>query len=316
MLSEAASSFKDRSSGPSTLTTELIELFRQHYPLAVTGVEEAINVDQPRFQQVTELLLKWAVDAFGHEVLAEAAQGFVDVSMDINLRQARYERLGRYPSQTFAEVRAAHYHNDEAMRSYLWGFYLSNMLWAHHADLTYFYLDRFVRQIPGNAHIVEVAPGHGSWGLLAISNLAEATLQGFDVSPQSIVIATALAEKGATVGGRARYEERDALTLSNLEAASADAFICNMLVEHLEQPQAVFDVAAHVLRTGGKAHISGALTAAQVDHIYEFKNESELVLMAEKSGLRVLETRSNAPARRLRNARFLPRSMALILQKP
>lgn len=297
------------------LTGRLITLFQQHHPLAVKGLQEAIDLDPARFFEVTEMLLGWAVDAYGEDILAEAAQGFVDVSTDINLRQARYEREGRYRHQSFAEVYEAHYANDDTMRGYLWGSYLSNLVWAHHTDLTYFFLDRFARLLAEDARVLEVAPGHGMWGLLILAALPKTTLEGFDISPRSIAMASALADKGAKVGGRARYEERDALSLSSLEADSADAFICNMLVEHLEEPQAVFNVAAHALRPGGHGFISGALTAAQVDHIYEFKHESELVIMAEKAGLRVLETRSNGPVRRLRNARFTPRSMALIVRK-
>jgi hypothetical protein len=52
-----------------------------------------------------------------------------------------------------------------------------------------------------------------------------------------------------------------------------------------------------------------------VDHIFEFRYESELVLLAERHGLRVSDLRSVGPKRTLRGANFLPRSIALILQK-
>ena len=38
--------------------------------------------------------------------------------------------------------------------------------------------------------------------------------------------------------------------------------------------------------------------------------------LAEDSGLRVLETLSTNPKRLLRGARFIPRSMALLVEKP
>lgn len=77
----------------------------------------------------------------------------------------------------------------------------------------------------------------------------------------------------------------------------------------------LFQVISHLLKPHGTAFITGALTAAQIDHIYEFRNESELVLMCEANGLRVTEMLSVAPRRTLPNARFLPRSIALIVQK-
>ncbi len=119
----------------------------------------------------------------------------------------------------------------------------------------------------------------------------------------------------AGLGDRARYEIRDALDLDQMPAESACAVVCNFLIEHLEDPHKLFAVIHHLLKPRGTAFLAGALTAAQVDHIYEFRRESELVRMAEDHGLRVLETFSAAPARLLPKARFMPRSMVLILQK-
>ena len=91
--------------------------------------------------------------------------------------------------------------------------------------------------------------------------------------------------------------------------------VCSFLIEHLEDPNKLVAVIAHQLKPGGFAYLTGALTAAQIDHIYEFTRESELILMAERNGLRVLETLSVSPRRVLPRAKQLPRSMGLIMQK-
>ena len=101
-----------------------------------------------------------------------------------------------------------------------------------------------------------------------------------------------------------------------MPADSADACVCCFLVEHLERPERLFEVIRHLLRPGGRAFVTGALTAAQVDHIYEFRHESELIQMAEAPGLRLLRSLSANPRRRLRNARFVPRSMSMLLERP
>jgi ubiquinone/menaquinone biosynthesis C-methylase UbiE len=129
-----------------------------------------------------------------------------------------------------------------------------------------------------------------------------------------MVIAGALAE-AAKLGSRAHYEERNAMDLCLQPSPLAQACICCFLVEHLEDPAGLLKSMAHVLEPGGLAFFTGALTAAQVDHIYEFTTESELMLLAEQAGFRVLESRSVAPARQLSKAKFLPRSMALVMQK-
>ena len=105
------------------------------------------------------------------------------------------------------------------------------------------------------------------------------------------------------------------MDLHKLTSPQAQACICCFLVEHLEQPTELFTAMGHVTKPGALVFFTGALTAAQVDHIYEFRTESELIVLAEQSGFRVLESRSVAPARTLKKAKFLPRSIALILQK-
>ena len=100
-----------------------------------------------------------------------------------------------------------------------------------------------------------------------------------------------------------------------MQPESADGLICSFLVEHLEKPEQLFAVINHLLKPHAIGFVTGALTAAQVDHIYEFRFESELVKMCEDQGLRVLQTLSVGPARLQPKAKFFPRSMALIVQK-
>jgi 2-polyprenyl-3-methyl-5-hydroxy-6-metoxy-1,4-benzoquinol methylase len=296
------------------LYERLLACFTEKHPQFLRGLAEAEAVQPARFRPHVEEFLRWAVAAYAEGIIAQAAASFVHFTTDVNLAQARYEKSGSYECRTYAEVYASHYSSAEQMHGYLWGIYLSNWLWAHHADLSYFYLDRFLTRVRPGAHFVEIAPGHGGWGILALHRVQDATIEGYDISPSSIEIATKLAH-GAGLAGRAIYEERDALSLGSLTPQSADACICSFVLEHLEEPEAIFRAIAHLLKPGGTAFVTGALTAAQVDHIFEFHRESELVLMAEKYGLRVTETLSANPARLLPRARFVPRSMALIVRR-
>jgi ubiquinone/menaquinone biosynthesis C-methylase UbiE len=219
-----------------------------------------------------------------------------------------------YENKSFEECRRAVYDNSEAMTDYLWGVYLSNFLWVHHLDLMLFFEQYFLSRLKVNNRLVEIAPGHGGWGLWALHRIDGTSLVGFDVSATSMAISGSLAH-AAGMAQRAQYAKADAMDLVNMPSPQAHACICCFLVEHLDRPSGLLRSMAHVLRPGGLAFFTGALTAAQVDHIYEFKSESELVLLAENAGFRVLDMRSVAPARQLPKARYLPRSMALVLQK-
>ena len=287
----------------------------QRYPQFQKGVEEALAVDPNRFSEIAEMYLGWLVRARGEDGIAQSVDAFVQFTTDVNLAQARYEADGHYQYQSFAEVNEIHYSQESRMHGYLWGIYLTNFLWAHHFEICLFFRDRFLARIDNVQNLIEIAPGHGGWGAWALNVFDNAHLRGFDISPTSIEIASSVT-RAAGMESRVRYDQRDALDLTELDADCADAGISSFLIEHLEQPAQLFAVINHLLKPGGYFFVTGALTAAQIDHIYEFRNESELVAMAEGHGLRVLETLSTNPKRFLRNAKFVPRSMAMLVQKP
>jgi SAM-dependent methyltransferase len=293
----------------------LLQYVRAQHARSLRGVEEARAANPARFDAYANLLVGWAQRVLGDRAIPRTVDAFVRFSSDVNLAQARYELEGRYESKSYAECYDAVYNEQDTMDDYLWGVYLTNFLWAHHMDVSMFFEDRFLARLPERSRLVEIAPGHGGWGLMALHALPGATLEAYDISPSSIRIASSLAEASGQ-GARARYTLKNALDLDALEAAGADAVVCNFLIEHLETPGKLVQVIHHLLKPGARAFLSGALTAAQVDHIFEFRRESELVDLAEQHGLRALETISVAPRRTLPRAKFLPRSMALILEKP
>ena len=296
---------------------QLFEYARAHHPRSVRGIEEALNVHPERFRSLTERMLDRLEPVLGEEMYARSLSAFVRFSEGVILSQARYERSGQYENRSYEEVNASLYSQRSEMDDYLWGVYLTNTLWAHHMELTLFYIDRFL-STQGDPNqefkIVELAPGHGGWGQMALDTFPNATLSGYDISPSSMAIARSLADASG-VGQRAEYFQCNALDMVNRDGGYADLCICNFLVEHLETPQDLLHSIAHVLKPGGWAFFSGALTAAQIDHIYEFKHESELMVLCENSGLRVVESMSKGPQRTLKRAQFLPRSMSLILHK-
>jgi ubiquinone/menaquinone biosynthesis C-methylase UbiE len=293
----------------------LLKYVESKHPRSLKGVLEARAINPTRFDGYADRLLDWAIRALGPQAIAITTDAFVRFSMSVNFSQARYEAAGHYENNSYSECFNSVYNQKEAMDDYLWGVYLTNFMWSHHMDITMFFEDRFLAKQTPNAQLIEVAPGHGGWGLWALDCLPEARLRAFDISPSSIDIASSLA-RASGHQDRVSYELKDALDLGSAEPAVADGCICNFLIEHLEDPDKLLAAIARLLKPGARAFLSGALTAAQVDHIYEFRRESELVVMAERHGLRVLETLSVSPQRTLPRARFLPRSMSLILQKP
>ena len=300
---------------PADKIDKLFDYVGQRYPQFRKGIQEARDASPKRFGAIADMYLGWLQRARGDEGIRASIDAFVQFTTDVNLAQARYEADGHYQYQSFAEVNEIHYSQDDEMQGYLWGIYLTNFLWAHHLEICLFFKDRFVDRLGSAQSLIEIAPGHGGWGAWALHELPNAQLRGYDISPTSIEIASSVM-RAAGSGDRASYVEMDAMKLTELEPATADAGISSFLIEHLEQPGRLFEVIHHLLKPGGTFFVTAALTAAQIDHIYEFNNESEVVALAEQSGLRVLETLSTNPQRLFPRARFVPRSMALLVQKP
>lgn len=298
----------------SAAVLRLLEYVTRRHPRSLPGVVEAREIDPTRFDEVADLHLRWAIGAFGDDAIARMVDSFVRFSTDVNLAQARYEVAGQYANKTYEECMAGVYSQDEAMDDYLSGIFLTNFLWAHHFDLAMFFQERFVSKLSSRARLVEIASGHGGWGLCALQVHQGASLIGFDISPKAIEMSTRLAA-AAGMSARARYALQNVMDLDVAAIEPVEACICSFLIEHLEQPEKLLSVVSAVLAPRGTAFLTAALTAAQVDHIYEFRFESELVRLAEQHGMRVLDMRSVGPARTLKRARFLPRSAALVLQK-
>lgn len=292
----------------------LMDYFESKYPAYITGVREAQAVNPERFQVLAEKFLGWLIKARGEGGIEAAIDAYVGFTTDVNIAQVRYEQDGHYEHSSYQELYEKHYSQSSEMEGYLWGIYLTNFLWAHHMKLSLDFESRFLKKIRIDSKILEIAPGHGGWGVWALNTLPEATLNGYDISPSSMEIAASVS-RAAGVADRVTYEERDALTLDPEGAEKFDSCICCFLIEHLENPQQLMRVVSGRLKRDGIAYLTGALTAAQVDHIYEFKRESELLQMAENAGLRVLETHSVHPARLFPNAKYVPRSMSLTMIK-
>jgi 2-polyprenyl-3-methyl-5-hydroxy-6-metoxy-1,4-benzoquinol methylase len=291
---------------------QLLSYMEEKHPRLIGSVREAEQVDPIWFRRVTNQLLEWSAGVVDGDGIQVVADGYAQFNSDVNWAQGHYEVDGEYENKSYTEVYESHYNQKETMEAYLWGVCFANVLRPHHVELGVHWETRFLSRLQNETEIIEIAPGHGAWGLLALDHVPGSSLRGFDISETSVATSRAMAH-AAGLSSRTSYEVRDALDLERLEPQSADAVICSFVLEHLEEPEKIFAATRHLLRTDGVAFITGGLESAQVDHIYEFHRESELVVMAESQGCRVLETASFHPSRNLRNARFLPRSMTLIV---
>jgi cyclopropane fatty-acyl-phospholipid synthase-like methyltransferase len=181
---------------------------------------------------------------------------------------------------------------------------------VHHIAL---YRNEFLRQLPPDARVMELASGHGVLSLLAAEERADLRLEGVDISAPAVAVANRILNATGH-SGRVKFTVKDVTAIEREDQdGEYQGIIAAMLAEHLEDPRPLFGTISRLLAKDGLAFFSTAIESAQRDHIYEYNHESQPLKMAEDFGLRATRLVSDASAP-LPGTRFLPRAMAMILR--
>jgi len=259
-------------------------------------------------------LARWADAAYGERAFDDAAKGYAKYCMGVWKSQQLYEKEGRYTPESLPDLISEVYQDEGYMVPYMWAAILIYPFWPSMVSHIALYRDEFLKALPANGTILEVASGHGVMGLLAAETRSDIHVRGFDISPPAV----AVSERLLGVSGhrdRVTFAVKDVLNLEiRGEPGRYQGIIAAMLAEHLQDPRPLFAVLAEHLADDGFVFFSTALESAQRDHTYEFHNESEPIKMAEEVGLRVTRLVCDAGVA-VAGGRFLPRALGMILRK-
>ncbi len=264
------------------------------------------------FPQLAETMLGWAEEALGKNYVSTLIDGYIAFVMDVNQQQLKYEETGKYESHSYAEVYDRTYSQREFMEKYHWGVYVTTFLWEHHLRLHAYYLREFLPLITEGQQLVDLGAGSGIWHFLTLQHSKNIHVTAVDISPTSVAAAGRMAQR-LGLSAQTDYVCADAITYQG--AQPYDSGISCFLLEHLENPQGLLDNLARQIKARSYAFITAALTAAEVDHIFEMRRESELVQMVEKAGFRLCSLYSATPLTPRPRAKFLARSVGMVLQK-
>ncbi len=257
-------------------------------------------------------LARWTQKAFGEQAFELAAKGYARYAFEVNQLQQAYEASGVFSSSTKEGVSQEVYENPEYMIPYMWAAVLIYAYWPSMVRHIPFLRDRFVRALPQDAKVLELACGHGALGLLAIHDRNDLHVDGVDISPAAIGIAERL-QSASGHAGSSTLRVMDALDLQ--QAGTPGRYmgvLAAMLAEHLQEPRRLFRTIAHHLNPEGICFFSTALESAQKDHVHEFRTEAEVISMAAEEGLRVVDLICDGPRRP--GSKYRPRAMAAILE--
>ena len=258
-------------------------------------------------------LARWAESAYGSDVFDVAVRGYAEYCVGVAKAYKIYEQAGHYTPESMPEIMSGVYEDEGYMVPYMWAAVLIYPFWPSMISHIAMFRDDFVRRLPQNATIRELAAGHGVLSLLAAEERPDIQIEGTDISPPAVAVANRLLSVSGHAG-RVRFTVKDAL---NGDDGGSDGkcqgIISGMLAEHLSDPKPLFKTISRQISSDGFVFLNTALESPQREHVYEYNQESQPLQMAETAGLRVTRLVSDASAVP-RGSRFLPRATAMILR--
>ena len=258
-------------------------------------------------------LARWAEAAYGSEVFDVAAHGYAEYCVGVAKAKQIYERIGSYTPESMPEIVSRVYEDEGYMVPYMWAAILIYPFWPSMVSHIAMFRDDFVKRLPRNATVCELAAGHGVLSLLAAEERPDIQVEGTDISPPAVAVANRLLAVSGHAG-RARFTVKDALNGDDRGGdGKCQGVISAMLAEHLSDPKPLFKAISHLISQDGIVFFSTALESPQRDHVFEYNQESQPLQMAETAGLRVSRLVSDAGATPP-GSRFLPRSTGMILR--
>jgi len=257
-------------------------------------------------------LARWAHAAYGERVFDEAVLGYAKYCLGVGQAQRIYERAGKYTPEEMPEILSSVYDDPGYMIPYMWAAILIYAFWPSMVGHIALFRDEFLRRLPPDGTVLELASGHGVLSLLAAEERPDLRITGLDISAPAIAVADRLLAASGHAD-RVAFVVGDAIHGEAVADRQYDGIISAMLAEHLPTPKSLFAALARQVSHEGLVFFSTALESPQRDHVFEFHRESEPLLMAEEQGLRVSRLISDASGASYR-LKFLPHAMAMILR--
>jgi SAM-dependent methyltransferase len=218
------------------------------------------------------------------EALVAATKGYATFAMQSMRLQAVFERELKYQVKTHEQAASEVYFNEQhMMQEYLPGLLLSHFLWPHHYRQIQFFESAFIQamRVAGATSFMEVGIGTGLYSSLLLRRLPKVTGIGLDISPSSKAFTEAQV-RALNLADRYHVELRD-VTNTPMDP-QADWLVCVEVLEHLDDPVDFLRGLRRNMAPGGRAFITAAVNAAHADHIYLYRNASEVLSHLVEAG--------------------------------
>jgi 2-polyprenyl-3-methyl-5-hydroxy-6-metoxy-1,4-benzoquinol methylase len=211
------------------------------------------------------------------DAMRDAVRGYGRFSLVSMRRMKRFETTRKYEIGSYSKVATQVYHDPHYMQSeYLPALVLSQFLWPHHYQVIDFFRTHFLAKLPPSdkKKFYDVGIGTGFFSALFLREVSGISGVGVDISDSSILFTQQYLKK---YGFQDRYDfvKQNILEIP-LQEECADHLISIEVLEHLEQPLEFLKQLRKMLRPGGRAFITAALNAPELDHIYLYTTPDQV----------------------------------------
>ncbi len=219
-------------------------------------------------------------------------EGYAKFTFDAAKSQRVFENTGEYTGVSNHHLQETFYSNPEFMfRNYLPGLFVSFFLWPHHFRLIEYYRSAIAPRLAAldPKTFCEVGVGTGIYSRETLRAAPNAHGVGYDLSEYSLKFAQQVMDRSG-LGGRYSTEIRNILEST---PDPYDFLICQEVLEHLDDPAEFSRALFAMVKPGGYAYITAAITAGHADHVYVYHEPSDARAHVEAAGFEVLEEKTD-----------------------
>jgi 2-polyprenyl-3-methyl-5-hydroxy-6-metoxy-1,4-benzoquinol methylase len=207
------------------------------------------------------------------------------ITLDTQIEQIFFRKHKRYRWSRFSEVAENVYFNEQYMKKYMYGLALTAFLWPNHTAMHQFFESTFPRGISGN--YLEIGPGHGYYFMESAKLGNFEKLTAIDISAASVALTTDIVRHF----GLDKERDMEILEADFLNYRSDKTFSCIVMgevLEHVENPGLFLRKIADLSAPETHIFITTCINAPAVDHLYLFRNVTEVDSVIRDSKLDIV----------------------------
>ena len=219
-------------------------------------------------------------------------EGYAKFTFDAAKSQRIFEKTGKYTGVSNDHLQEQYYRDPEFMfRNYLPGLFVSFYLWPHHFRLIEYYRADIAPRLRSlrPRTFCEVGVGTGIYSRETLRAAPESSGVGYDLSDHSLRFAQRVMDRSG-LGERYRTEKRNILEST---PAPSDYLICQEVLEHLDDPAEFSRALYAMVKPGGYAYITAAITAGHTDHVYVYNEPADAREHVAGAGFEVLSEKTD-----------------------